>query len=81
MRPALHVTTRVLPGKRIEITAPDLNEGDAVEVILVLPERQRVQAPRDIMEFLDSLPPGPRSATTWGEVDRQLREEREAWDR
>jgi hypothetical protein len=30
---------------------------------------------------LDSLPPGPRSAPTWDEIERQFREERGAWDR
>lgn len=36
MSTTLHLTTRVLPGNRIEITAPELREGDAVEVTLVV---------------------------------------------
>jgi hypothetical protein len=39
-------------------------------------------APRpSVLEFLDALPPGPRSAPTWDEIERQFREERDAWDR
>jgi hypothetical protein len=26
------------------------------------------------------LPPGPRSARTWDEIERQFQEERDAWD-
>ena len=34
MRPALRVTTRVLPGHRVEIVAPELTDGEAVEVVV-----------------------------------------------
>lgn len=67
MSNALYVKARVLPGKRIEITAPELNEEDAVDVILVLPEK--TAAPQQsILEFLDSRPPGPvhiRRGKSW----------------
>ena len=36
---------------------------------------------RSVLEFLDSLPSGPRSAPTWDEVERRFQEERDAWDR
>jgi hypothetical protein len=42
------------------------------------------QAPpqgRSVLEFLDALPPGPRSAPTWDEIERRFQEERDAWDR
>ena len=80
LRAALHVTTRVLPGNKIEITAPELVEGQAVEVFLVLP--RAAGAPRrSLLEFIESLPPGPRSAPTWEEFERQFQEERDSWDR
>ena len=37
MATELTVQTRVLPGHRIEITAPELNEGDLVDVHVTLP--------------------------------------------
>jgi len=38
MQSALRLETTVLPGHRVEITAPELPEGATVEVIVVLPE-------------------------------------------
>ncbi len=34
---------------------------------------------RSVVEFLDSSPPGPRSAPTWDEIEQQFSEERDAW--
>ena len=34
MKSTLHLTTRVLPGKRIEITSPEFVEGDTVDLII-----------------------------------------------
>jgi hypothetical protein len=80
IRSALHTTARVQPGSRIEITAPGLKEGQDVDVF-VIPRPFDNRPRRSILEFLDSLPPGPRSAPTWNEIERQFQEERGAWDR
>lgn len=37
MRPALHLTTKVLPGNKIEIEIPEGEIGDTVDVFVVLP--------------------------------------------
>jgi len=34
-----------------------------------------------VLEFLDALPPGPRSFGTWKEVEQHLQTKRESWDR
>ena len=34
MQSILHFTTRVLPGKRIEITSPEFVEGDTVDILI-----------------------------------------------
>jgi len=87
MQAALRITTRVLPGHRVEIVAPELIDGEAVEVFVVMPEaahkpESEPAAPaQSLMEFLDALPPGPRSAPTWEEIEHTLQEERNAWDR
>ena len=78
--PALHLTARVQPGNKIEITAPDLKEGQEVDVFLIPRAPQRPPR-RTVLEFLDALPPGPRSAPTWDEIERRFQEERDAWDR
>ncbi len=35
MQAALHLTAKVLPGSRIEVTAPELCEGETVELFVV----------------------------------------------
>jgi hypothetical protein len=76
----LHITTRVQPGNKIEITAPELIEGEAVEVFLVLP-RQAAPPRRSALEIIESLPLGPRSYPTWEGFERRFQEERDSWER
>ena len=61
MQTTLRLETTVLPGHRLEVSSPELPEGARVEVIVVLPEKP---APRfgSVLEFLESLPPGPRES-------------------
>ena len=81
MQTALRVRTRVRPGHRLEISAPELPEGDEVDVFVVMPDKRKpAPNPSSLMEFLDSLPPGPRSAPTWEEVEQNLSQDRESWD-
>lgn len=80
MQPALRMETTILPGHRLEISAPELPEGARVEVIIVLPEKPTSPF-RSALEFLESLPPGPRAFPTWEEYERHLREEKDSWDR
>jgi hypothetical protein len=79
MRSALHVTAKVLPGHKIEISIPELPEGDTVEVFLVLPEPSP-PARRSALDLLESLP-GQRLFKTAEEADRYLQEERDSWER
>lgn len=72
------------PGGRVEIVDPNLKEGEAVEVIVTVPEAKMIRRRppgMGLLEWLDSLPPGPRSADTWEELDRLFQEERNSWDR
>ncbi len=80
MQTALRMETTVLPGHRLEVTAPELPEGARVEVIVVLPQRSEPQFD-SALEFLESLPPGPRAFKTWEEYDQHLRKEKDSWDR
>lgn len=81
LRTALHTTARVQSGNRIEITAPELKEGQDVDVFLIPRPSATYHPRRSVLEFLDSLPPGPRSAPTWDEIERQFQAERDAWER
>jgi len=80
MEPTLRVETTVLPGHRIEIGAPQLAEGTKVEVIVVVPQERPAQA-ASALDFLDSLPPGPRAFKSWEQYESHLQEERDSWER
>jgi hypothetical protein len=78
MQPALHITTQILPGNKIEIEIPEAGIGDTVNVFIVLPEKAQSNR-RSVMEILEEVHAKrqPRSAE---EIDRQLQEERDSWD-
>jgi hypothetical protein len=80
MQTEFRVETTVLPGHRLEISDPNLPDGAKVDVIVVLRGRSEPQF-GSALEFLESLPPGPRAFKTWEEYEKHLREERNAWDR
>jgi hypothetical protein len=80
MQTTLRLETTVLPGHRLEITAPELPEGARVEVIVVLPEQPQPRR-MSMLEFLETLPPGPRLFKTPEEVNRYLQEEKDSWER
>jgi hypothetical protein len=80
MQAALRMETTVLPGHRLEISDPALPEGAKVEVIVVLPETPQRRSV-SMLDFLESLPPGPRAFPTWEEYEQHLREERDSWER
>jgi hypothetical protein len=76
----LRLRATVQPGHRLEVVAPELPEGETVEVVVQF-SPAGAPARGGVLDFLDALPPGPRSATTWEEVERQFQQERDAWDR
>ncbi|NJN12397.1 MAG: hypothetical protein HC836_26580 [Richelia sp. RM2_1_2] len=78
MQSALRITTKVLPGNKIEIQVPEAQEGDSVDVFVIFPEKveTKKRSVLDIIEEVHAKRP-PKSAE---EIDRQLREERSSWD-
>ena len=82
MQTTLRMETTILPGHRLEISSPELPEGATVEVTVVV--RDETKPPRvSMLEFLETLPPGPspRCFPTWEDYERHLREEKDAWER
>ncbi len=73
-------TVPVLTWHRLLIVAPELMDGDWVDVV-VSSTSTTAQSATGLLEFIDSLPPGPRAASDWNEFEPQLREDRESWDR
>ncbi len=81
---AIRMKTHVLPGKRLEVTAPELPETGEVELFIVLPEKPAPDVPRkykDVIEFIDSLPGTNRTPEEWQALERGLQEEKDAWER
>jgi hypothetical protein len=78
MQSALHITTKILPGNKIEIQVPEAEIGDSVDVFVVLPEKAepKKRSALDIIEESRRRQP----SRTIEEIDRQLQEERLSWD-
>lgn len=76
MQTALRVTATVLPGNKIEVTAPELREGETVDVFEVNPSSPRHSA----LEIIHGLK-RHRLFQSPEEVDTYLQEERDSWDR
>jgi hypothetical protein len=82
MQTTLHIETTVLPGNRVEFSAPELPEGAQVQVTVIVPVQSAPPTRRmSMLEFLKTLPPGPLVFKTPAEVDEYIQEERNAWDR
>lgn len=79
MSAAIRVRTKVLKGKKIQIPAGDLAEGQQVDVFVVVPARSSARR-RSVLRLLKKTP-APGVFTTAAEVDRYLRGERDQWDR
>ncbi len=66
MQAALRMETTILPGHRLEISAPELPEGVKVEVIVVLPAKPESRR-LSMLDFVETLPAGLRAFPTWAE--------------
>ena len=71
-------TAQVGPGHRIEIVAPELAEGDQVEVTV---RPKAPEAAQTVFEALETLNLPVRDAAYWEERERELKESRDSWDR
>lgn len=78
MQSALRVTTKVLPGNKIEIQVPEAQIGDNVDVFVILPEKTETKK-RSVLEIIEESRKRHPSRTA-EEIDRQLQEERSSWD-
>ncbi|MBD2013473.1 hypothetical protein H6F96_05535 [Microcoleus sp. FACHB-53] len=55
MQSALHISTQVLPGKKIEISSPELPVGDDVEVFIIAPKTS-VRIHPSVINLLERVP-------------------------
>ncbi|HEY7349527.1 MAG TPA: hypothetical protein VH599_14520 [Ktedonobacterales bacterium] len=79
MATAVHIKTTVLPGGKIEISAPELPPGKQANVFVVI-EDEEPKEKRHVLDILSTVP-GHRVFQTAEEVDAYIREERDSWER
>jgi hypothetical protein len=78
MQPALRITTKVLPGNKIEIEIPQAEIGDSVDVFVILPEKKEPLR-RSVLELIEEVR-SKHAFRTAEDIDKQLQEERNSWD-
>lgn len=83
MAQTLHIQTRVLPGHRSEVEAPNLAAGEAVGVTVTATPAQQpapVPQPQSMLEIVNSLN-GYRQFENAEEGDEYIRTERDSRER
>lgn len=78
MQSALRITTKVLPGDKVEVQLPPGSVGEEVEVFVILPEKPQLGR-RRVLEMLEEIRTRHTSRTV-EEIDRELQAERDSWD-
>lgn len=79
---ALRVKTRTLAGKRLEVTVPELEEDEEVELIILRAEPKPETPPRefaDAWEYLQSLSPIKRTPEEWTQIEQEMQKEKDEW--
>jgi hypothetical protein len=78
---SLRIQTRVLPDHWIEVDTPELPAGVCVELIII-PANEPSTSPAfaTAWEYLQSLSPTQLSPEAWGQIEREFKAERDAWD-
>jgi hypothetical protein len=78
MQTSLRISTKVLPGNKIEIEIPEGNIGEDIEVIVMLPEKPKPTKRRALEILAAAHKLG--SFRSIEEIDRDLQAERDSWD-
>ncbi|WP_298915504.1 hypothetical protein [uncultured Nostoc sp.] len=78
MLAALRITTKVLPGNKIEIELPEAEIGDSVDVFVILPEKPASKR-GSVLELIEQARSKHAFRTT-EDIDRQLQQQRDSWD-
>lgn len=65
------------PSDRLRLAALILDDLSVVEAASGAQTGERVH----LLDFVKTLPPGPRCFATWGDFEQALQMERDSWDR
>ena len=80
MQSAIHIKTKVQPGKKIELELPQATVGEDVEVFLIMSSPKQSEARQSVMDILDNIYRHRPNGRSTEEIDRELQAEREAWE-
>jgi hypothetical protein len=75
----LRMKTRVLPGGKIEISAPELIAGQEATIVVTV-EDNKLNGQGHVIDLLKQAA-GHQLFSTAEEIDTYIRQERESWDR
>lgn len=75
----IHTSATVTPDGKIELSTPELEPGQRVDVTIEVSEDAAIPA-RHVIDIVKDLP-GHQLFKTAEEVDAYIREERDSWDR
>lgn len=85
MQSALHITTTIQPGNKIELQIPDGGIGDTVEVFVILADKATTPPPlalgdrQSILATIDTIHSQQPSRTA-AEIEQQIQEARDGWE-
>ena len=90
MQSALHITTTIQPGNKIELQIPDGCIGDTVEVFVILADKATTPPPivgvasrnenrQSILATIDTIHSQQPSRTA-AEIEQQIQEARDGWE-
>ena len=79
MQSAIHITTTIQAGHKIELQIPDSSIGDTVEVFVVLAERSIPTKQQSILEMIDTIH-SQQPIRTSEEIEQQIQAARDEWD-
>jgi hypothetical protein len=82
MPTTIHVRTTVLPGGKVEVEVPGATAGQAVEVVVTVPDPVPAdKPPMGIYDLIMSFKPSSKTAEEWEQFDREFQAEKDSWDR
>lgn len=79
MQSAIHITTTIQAGHKIELQIPDGGIGDTVEVFVVLAERSIPTKRQSILAMIDTIH-SQQPIRTSEEIEQQIQAARDEWD-
>jgi hypothetical protein len=83
MQPAIHITTTIQPGNKIELQIPESGIGETVEVFVILGNKATNRSiPANQQSILATLATihSQQPTRTAEEIEQQIQEARDGWD-